>query len=47
VREIFEAGKPFVVFLRPDNYIAFISSEISVREAEEYLQQLTASPARS
>jgi 2-polyprenyl-6-methoxyphenol hydroxylase-like FAD-dependent oxidoreductase len=38
VREIFEREDDFCVFLRPDNYIAFISSEISARVVEEYLQ---------
>jgi hypothetical protein len=38
VREIFEREDDFSVFLRPDNYIAFISSEISARMVEEYLQ---------
>ena len=38
VREIFEREDDFSVFLRPDNYIAFISSEISSRMVEEYLQ---------
>jgi hypothetical protein len=35
VKEIFEREDEFYVFLRPDNYIAFISSEEMV---EEYLQ---------
>jgi hypothetical protein len=35
VKEIFGRGDEFYVFLRPDNYIAFISSEEMV---EEYLQ---------
>jgi hypothetical protein len=35
VKEIFEREDDFSVFLRPDNYIAFISSEDMV---EEYLQ---------
>jgi 2-polyprenyl-6-methoxyphenol hydroxylase-like FAD-dependent oxidoreductase len=38
VHEIFEREDDFCVFLRPDNYIAFISSEISARVVEEYLQ---------
>jgi 2-polyprenyl-6-methoxyphenol hydroxylase-like FAD-dependent oxidoreductase len=40
VREIFETDKPFAVFLRPDNYIAFITSEISARQAEDYVKNL-------
>ena len=38
VKEIFERDEDFSVFLRPDNYIAFISSEFSPRMVEEYLQ---------
>jgi hypothetical protein len=38
VREIFERDDEFGVFLRPDNYIAFMSSEITPRMIEEYLQ---------
>ena len=40
VREIFGADREFSVFLRPDNYIAFISSEISQNEVREYLNRL-------
>jgi hypothetical protein len=38
VKEIFEREDDFSVFLRPDNYIAFISSDITPRMVEEYLQ---------
>ncbi len=38
VKEIFERDDEFSVFLRPDNYIAFISSAITPRMIEEYLQ---------
>jgi len=38
VKEIFEREDDFSVFLRPDNYIAFISSDITPRVVEEYLQ---------
>ena len=38
VKEIFEREDEFSVFLRPDNYIAFISSAFSPRIVEEYLQ---------
>ncbi|HWF87425.1 MAG TPA: FAD-dependent monooxygenase [Pyrinomonadaceae bacterium] len=38
VKEIFERDDEFAVFLRPDNYIAFISSEITPRMVDEYLQ---------
>jgi 2-polyprenyl-6-methoxyphenol hydroxylase-like FAD-dependent oxidoreductase len=40
VREIFETEHDFVVFLRPDNHIAFISSEISPDEARDYLNRI-------
>lgn len=35
-REIFETENDFMVFLRPDNHIAFISSEIALHEVREY-----------
>lgn len=38
VSELFEKEKEFSVFLRPDNHIAFISSEISPRNIAEYLR---------
>ena len=38
VSEIFETEEEFSVFVRPDNYIAFISSEIPPRNIAEYLQ---------
>ncbi len=38
VTEIFETEDEFSVFLRPDNYIAFISSEIPPSNVAEYLQ---------
>src|SRR5215831_18710269 len=40
VAEVFGANKDFVVLLRPDNHIAFISSEISSRRLQEYLSTL-------
>ena len=40
VREIFEKENDFIVFLRPDNHIAFISSEISLEEARDYLNRI-------
>lgn len=38
VTEIFETEEEFSVFLRPDNHIAFISSEIPPGNIAEYLQ---------
>ena len=40
VREIFGTDKEFSIFLRPDNYIAFISSEISLNKVREYLDRI-------
>ncbi len=40
VREIFEKEDDFMVFLRPDNHIAFISSEISTNAARDYLSRI-------
>src|SRR3569832_1387913 len=38
VKEIFERDDEFSVFLRPDNYIGFMSSEVPPSMVEEYLQ---------
>jgi 2-polyprenyl-6-methoxyphenol hydroxylase-like FAD-dependent oxidoreductase len=38
VQEIFEKEKDFIVFLRPDNHTAFISSEISLNSVRKYLK---------
>ena len=38
VSEIFDKEDDFAIFLRPDNYIAFISSEITPEMVREYLQ---------
>ena len=40
VTEIFGTDKSFQVLLRPDNYIAFISSEISSRRLVAYLSEI-------
>jgi len=40
VSEIFGTEKEFMVFLRPDNYIAFISPEISLDHVREYLNRI-------
>jgi 2-polyprenyl-6-methoxyphenol hydroxylase-like FAD-dependent oxidoreductase len=39
-REVFETNKDFIVLLRPDNHIAFMSSDISPRRMREYLSGL-------
>jgi len=39
ISEIFETDKEFMVFLRPDNHIAFISSEVSLTAIQEYLNE--------
>ena len=40
IAEIFGTDKPFQVFLRPDNYIAYISSETSSRHLVAYLKEI-------
>ena len=40
VREIFEKENDFIVFLRPDNHIAFISSELSLDTVRDYLNRI-------
>ena len=40
VREIFEKENDFIVLLRPDNHIAFISSDISLDAARDYLKRV-------
>ena len=40
VKAIFEKQQEFIVFLRPDNHIAFISSEISPALVQEYLESV-------
>lgn len=40
IREIFGADEPFNVLLRPDNYIGFISSELSLDGPRAYLKKI-------
>ncbi|HJU92085.1 MAG TPA: FAD-dependent monooxygenase [Pyrinomonadaceae bacterium] len=40
VREVFDKENDFIVFLRPDNHIAFISSEISLDTTRDYLNRI-------
>ena len=40
VREIFKKENDFIVLLRPDSHIAFISSEVSLEEARDYLSRI-------
>jgi 2-polyprenyl-6-methoxyphenol hydroxylase-like FAD-dependent oxidoreductase len=40
ISEIFETENDFMVLLRPDNHIAFISSEISVAAVQEYFDKI-------
>ena len=44
--EIFGTDQPFHVLLRPDNYIAFISSETSPRRLVAYLNEIIANGNR-
>lgn len=38
-QEIFGTDKPFNVFLRPDNYIGFITANTAASEVEKYLSE--------
>jgi hypothetical protein len=40
VVEIFGTNRPFKMLLRPDNYIGFISTEISLAEIETYIDEV-------
>lgn len=40
VEEIFGTSQPFMILLRPDNYIGFISAEISSGRLREYLKKV-------
>ena len=40
VRDIFQNENDFIVFLRPDNHIAFISSEVSLNGVRDYLNRI-------
>ena len=44
IAEIFGASKSFVVFLRPDNYIGFISEDVSGAELRKYLKMFRVTP---
>lgn len=46
-REVFGTDKPFVLLLRPDNHIAFISSDISLARVEAYFEAFIGSRASS
>jgi len=41
VAEVFGMNQVFNILLRPDNYIAFISAEVSLNRVKHYLKQLT------
>ncbi|MGV0026044.1 FAD-dependent monooxygenase [Phormidesmis priestleyi] len=41
VVEVFGTNQAFSVFLRPDNYIAFISTETSLKPVKTYLKELS------
>lgn len=41
IAEVFGRDRAFTVFLRPDNYIAFISSKTSFTEVDNYLRRVT------
>jgi 2-polyprenyl-6-methoxyphenol hydroxylase-like FAD-dependent oxidoreductase len=44
VAEVFDTNQAFSVLLRPDNYIAFISTETSLNRVKNYLSVLTTDP---
>ena len=44
-RELFGTDKPFTLLLRPDNYIGFISADISAQSLSAYLKDLGAHSA--
>jgi hypothetical protein len=46
VREIFEREADFAVFLRPDNHIAFMSSQITADMIREYLRSRHIEPQK-
>ncbi len=45
IKEVFGTDKPFVVLLRPDNHIAFLSTEVSLACVRAYFDQFIGSPA--
>ena len=47
-REVFGTSEPFLLLLRPDNHIAFLSLDISFKRVEAYLENSSSSahPAR-
>ena len=44
IAEAFGADRPFIVLLRPDNYIGFITGRISFAEVEKYLHAFVQMP---
>jgi 2-polyprenyl-6-methoxyphenol hydroxylase-like FAD-dependent oxidoreductase len=43
VREVFGTDKPFFVLLRPDNHIAFLSPDISLKRIQAYFKEFIGS----
>jgi 2-polyprenyl-6-methoxyphenol hydroxylase-like FAD-dependent oxidoreductase len=41
IAEVFDTNQSFSVLLRPDNYIAFLSTETSLKRVKTYLKELT------
>ena len=39
VAEVFGTNRPFNVFLRPDNYIGFITANTAASEVQKYLSE--------
>jgi 2-polyprenyl-6-methoxyphenol hydroxylase-like FAD-dependent oxidoreductase len=40
VVEIFGTDKPFMILLRPDNYLAFVTSDVSLKTLDSYLSAI-------
>jgi hypothetical protein len=47
VRRLFGNDQPFVVLVRPDNHIAFISSDITLSRIQSYFDEFIGRPARA
>jgi 2-polyprenyl-6-methoxyphenol hydroxylase-like FAD-dependent oxidoreductase len=46
ISKAFGSSEPFIVLLRPDNHIAFLSSEISLKRVQAYFAQFIGTPTR-
>lgn len=46
-RGVFGTSEPFLLLLRPDNHIAFLSSEVSLARVQEYFEQFIGEKTRN